>query len=138
MGYEWVYRKRDFLFCVQGTDDPAQITTAPADYGVVTFPDDAPFPNPRTERADPTAPTGRRSATAAEVASYDSVRQSAQALVASRDRDRLAMLATVVRGRDALRWDAMTTRQQLDAIQAEAKVWQGLRLWIADKTVPLP
>lgn len=68
------------------------------------------------------------------VADYTpAVQLTARCQITSRQKDILAMLATVVRGRNVSAWNAMTTQQKVEATLAEADVWKSIRAFIDDK-----
>lgn len=92
-------------------------------------------PNARAERYDVGQASGIRAATGPEIATYDTSQVSSRSLATSRQKDVLATCALVVRSRDPNGWTAMTVQQKVNATQAEADIWKGMRDFIEDKTV---
>ena len=127
----WVYRVFDGLLVMGEGADPSVYLSDQVNYALVDLPDDAPIPTPRTQRA--ASATTLRAATAPEIAAYDASQLSARSQATSRQKDILAMLATVVRGRNVATWNALTGAQKVAAVLAEADVFKAMRDFIDDK-----
>lgn len=131
MTTRWVYRISDGAWMVRGAGDPALIHSQPNAYAYADV--EGGCPDPRTERHDAVSPTKRRPARVEEVAAHDVELVGTRAQSSSRDKDILATLAVIVRGRNPVTWAAMTTQQKVDATLAEADAWKSIREFIDDK-----
>lgn len=128
MATTWIARNSDSAWMVKGFGDPALVNSQPASYTAVACPGED-CPDPRLERYDATSPTKRRAATAQEQADYDAAVLDAKAQTTSREKDILATLAVIVRAKNTVAWNAMTTPQKVTATFAEADVWKAIRVW---------
>lgn len=68
---KWVYRVSDGLILMGKAGDPSIYNTDQVNYALVTLPDSAPRPDPRTQRVRDA--TRLRAATSAEIAAYDTI-----------------------------------------------------------------
>jgi hypothetical protein len=67
----WVYRVSDGQILMGSGFDPSVYLTDQTAYALLDLPDDAPWPNPRSQRA--ASSTTLRAATSSEQAAYDAV-----------------------------------------------------------------
>lgn len=126
----WVYRVSDGQILMGYGFDPSLYLTDQVAYALVDLPDTQPPPDPRTQRA--AGPTTLRVATAPEIAAYDATVRTARFQGAADDKDRLAMIALVVRAKNETAWAGMTAAQKKTAVRNEATVWRNLRDFIED------
>ena len=68
-----------------------------------------------------------------EIDAYEAAELASQAQTTSRQKDTLATLAVIVRAKNTIAWNAMTTAQKVTATLAEADVWKTIREFIDDK-----
>lgn len=95
-----------------------------ANYGVALF-GDADLPDLQRHRYD--ASTGKRLATAPELAAAATADNTATYTGISRQIDTLAMIAWSIRRQNVASWNALTTAQKKAAVLAEADNWRDLR-----------
>ena len=128
MASRWVYRNSDFVWMVRDVGNPALIHSQPADYTEVEIEQDT-CPDPRTTRGQATTPF-IRSATAPEMAAYVAAKLSNVADRESLAPSVLAMLGTIVRGRNVPVWEEMNFAERKQAIRNEAAAFKGLREFV--------
>ena len=68
-----------------------------------------------------------------EIDAYEATELTSHAQTTSRQKDTLATLAVIVRAKNTIAWNAMTTAQKVAATLAEADVWKTIREFIDDK-----
>lgn len=122
---KYLYRKSDGVFLGGGFYDPP--LTDPVNFGIAEFPD-ADQPNLKRHRFDPT--TGKRLATAQELADAAEADLTERSQRTSRQKDILATVAFIIRHKDPAAWDAMTGAQKRNAVQAGADQWRDIRIFI--------
>lgn len=122
---QFLYRKADNVFLWGGFYDVQN--PDPALYGIVEF-GDADMPDRMRHRFD--AITGKRLATAEELAVAADADLDTLAQRTSRQKDILAMVAFIVRQSNVTAWNAMTLAQKRAAVLSGADVWRDIRVFI--------
>ena len=125
----WVVRNSDGEFMVLDNGDPSLIHTQPSNYTLVSVAGNA-CPDPVTKRWNGSAIVAK---TKAELNAYKAAQLASASQVKSQEKDILAMLAIIVRAKNAVAWDDMTNQQKVDAVFAEAGLFKTFREWIDDK-----
>lgn len=126
----WLYRKSDGVFLQGGFYDvPIPLIGGVPDpaYGIAEF-GDADQPDPRLHRYDPA--TGKRLATAPELAAQADADLTTQAALTSRQRDILATVALIVKRSNPTAWTSMTAAQKRAAVLNAADEWRDLRVLV--------
>ena len=100
----------------------------PAGHALLQHP--SPLPDPRLMIVEAGV---LRSATTAEIDTYDAIQLSTRCHATSRQKDILAMCGTIARYKNITGWNAMTLEERIQATLKAADIFKAIRELIDDK-----